>query len=99
MTMLHRILVKRHIEFFALFILAASFFLLLFRNWLDLQFSNNLTVSEESHDGACQQPEPEVMEWDSSRVLLGPPTERFRGMLSRQFLIIHRIQLLSRQPS
>ena len=93
-TMFHRI----KLEFLALFVLVASLVLLLFRIWLDLPFSNILNVSEESHDGTCQcqqrQPEAVSMEWDSSRVLQGSPTERFRGMLSRQYLIVQSIQFL-----
>ena len=92
--MFHRI----KLEFLALFVLVASLVLLLFRIWLDLPFSNILNVSEESHDGTCQcqQPQPEAvsMEWDSSRVLQGSPTERFRGMLSRQYLVVQSIQFL-----
>jgi hypothetical protein len=90
--------IKRHVEFLALFVLAGSFFLLLLRNRnredsLDLPSSNDVNVTGGSHDGACQcfpcesQREPEVMDWDSSRVLRGSPTEWFRGMLSRQYLM------------
>ena len=95
--------VKRQFEYLALFALAGLLFLLLLRNREgSLYFSSssdlNVTQAEGSHHvtEACQcspcelqQPEPEVMKWDSSRVLRGPPTERFRGMLSR--LMIQRV--------
>ena len=88
--------IKRQFVFLLLFILAGFFlyrqspYLLLHNqeDSLDLS-SNNLNVTEESYDGACQcsscesqQNEPEVMDWDSSKVLRGSPTELFRGMLS-----------------
>lgn len=95
--------VKKHLIFLSLFVLAGFFFLhretpyLLHHNEedsLDLPFSNDVNVTEGSYDGTCQcspcefqQHEPEVTDWDSSRVLRGSPTERFRGMLSRQHLM------------
>ena len=98
--MLHRM---RHVEILGAVVLAGSFLVLLFRNWLELSFSNDVNVNEASHDGVCHQlPEPQlevVLDWDSSRVLQGSPTERFRGMLSRQYLMLQRIQIHPRQPS
>jgi hypothetical protein len=51
-----------------------------------------INVNQGSYDGACQcapcdvdqHSELEVADWDSSRVLRGAPTERFRGMLPHQ---------------
>ena len=69
----------------------------------ELPFSNDdVNATEGSYDGACQcspcelqRQEPEVMDWDSSRVLRGSPTERFRGMLLYHHLMIR----LSPSPS
>ena len=87
-TMLPR--VKRHIVFLSLFVLAGFFFLyrqtfyLLLRNQEDppdLLSSKDANVTEGSASSSCEfQHEPEVMDWDSSSVLRGSPTERFRGM-------------------
>lgn len=92
------------VKFLSLFALAGFLLFLLLRNhWqedsLDLSFSNTVNVTEGSHNGTCQcscelQHEPEVMEWDSSRVLRGSPAERFRGMLLHQHLMIQRAQIV-----
>ena len=94
--MLQRI--RRHLEILSVFVLASFCFFFLFRNRehsIVMRSSNVANVTEleglqdglaDCHCSPCefQQPEPEVMEWDSSRVLRGSPTERFRGMLSLQ---------------
>ena len=74
----------------------------------DHDLKSNITfpinVTEGSYKGAsCDvqlelQSTPEVMEWDSSRVLRGAPTERFRGNVTIFNSDIKRLNR-SRQPS
>jgi hypothetical protein len=83
--------IKRHFVFLLLFVLAGIFFYrppyLLLHN--QDQLSRNVT--EGSSDGTypyeLQRHEPEVMDWDSSRVLRGSPTERFRGNSDQHLMI------------
>ena len=95
--------VKRHLGILSVFVLAGSCFFFLLRNQeyslaLVVPSSNDVNVTERLQDGACrcspcefQQLEREVMDWDSSKVLRGSPTKRFRGMISRQHLMIQRV--------
>lgn len=89
--------VKRHLHLVFPFLLASFFLLyLLLRNQEDSPSSNDVNVIEGSCSSQCSpcEHEPEIMDWDSSRVLRGPPTERFRGMLSHQQLTIQSVYIV-----
>ena len=94
--------VKRHLVFLSLFVLAGFFFL--YRQTPYLPFRDqegsssndvNATDDEPCQCSTCElQPhELEVMDWDSSKVLRGSPTERFRGMVISHHLMI-RVQIV-----